>query len=113
MADGETQSQSSVKNKRVDRDFSAEEVIKLVEDEEFSVWCDKNLSDDSLDEDDDEGDGLQEGMGMLLTKFHIYSLITTFHCAKYTQNYHKQKECSFSFQNSMGFAYFFTTVWSL
>ena len=27
-----------------------------MENEEFSVWCDKNLSDDSLDEDDDEGD---------------------------------------------------------
>ena len=57
--------------------------------------------------------GHREGVGMLLTKFHIYSLITTPHCPKYTQNYHKQKECSFSFQNSMGFAYFFTTVWSL
>ena len=58
--------------------------------------------------------GRREGVGMLLTKFHIYSLITTSHCAKYTQNYHKRKECSFSFQNSMGFAYFFfTTVWSL
>ena len=43
MADSEARSQSSVKNKRVDRDFSAEEVIRLVEDEEFSVWCDKNF----------------------------------------------------------------------
>ena len=57
--------------------------------------------------------GRREGVGMLLTKSHIYSLITTSHYAKYTQNYHKQKECSFSFQNSMAFAYFFTTVWSL
>ena len=27
-----------------------------MEDEEFSAWCDKNWSDDSLDEHDDEGD---------------------------------------------------------
>ena len=40
-------------------DFSAEEVIRLVEDEEFNVWCDKNLSDDSLDKDYDEGGGSQ------------------------------------------------------
>ena len=57
--------------------------------------------------------GRREGVGMLLTKCHIYSLITTSHCPEYTQNYHKRKECSFSFQNTMGFAYFFTTVWSL
>ena len=61
MVDSEARSQSSVKNKRVARDFSAEEVIKLVEDEEFSVWCDKNLSDDFLDEGDDEGDESQRG----------------------------------------------------
>ena len=103
-----------MKNKQVDRDFGAEEVIRLVEDEEFNVWCDKNLSDDSLDEKMTMKEtGRREGVGMLLTKFHIYSLITTSHCPKYTQNYHKWKECSFSFQNSMGFAYFFTTVWSL
>ena len=51
--------------------------------------------------------GRREGVGMLLTEFHIYSLITTSHCAKYTQNFCKRKECSFPFQNSMGFAYFF------
>ena len=50
--------------------------------------------------------GRREGVGMLLTKFHIYSLITTSHCAKYTQNFCKRKECSFPFQNSRGFAYF-------
>ena len=40
---------SGVKIKRVAKDFSAEEVVRLVEDEEVSVWCYKNLSDDSLD----------------------------------------------------------------
>ena len=55
----------------------------------------------------------REGVGMLFTKFHIYSLFTTSYCAKYTQNYHKWKECSFSFQNSMSFVYFVTMVWSL
>ena len=55
---------SDVKRKRVAKDFSAfvtqdaGEVIRLMEDEEFSARCDKNLSDDSLDEDDDEGDEL-------------------------------------------------------
>ena len=58
--------------------------------------------------------GRRDGVGMLLTKFHIYSLFTISHCAKSTQNCHKQKECSFSFQNSMGFVYFFfTIVWWL
>ena len=73
MADGETRSQSSVKNKQVDRDFSAEEVIRLVEDE-FSVLCDKNLSDDSLDEDYDEGDGLQRGGGHVVDKISYLQL---------------------------------------
>ena len=70
MADGETRSQSSVKHKRVDRDFGAEEVIKLVEDEEFSVRCDKNLSDDSLD----EGDGLQRWGGHVVDKISYLQL---------------------------------------
>ena len=74
MADSEARSRSSVKNKRVDRDFSAEEVIRLVEDEEFSVWCDKNLSDDSLDEDDDEGDGSQRGGGHVVDKISYLQL---------------------------------------
>ena len=74
MVDSEARSQSSVKNKRVDRDFSAEEVIRLVEDEEFSVWCDKNLSDDSLDEDDDEGDGSQRGDGHVVDKISYLQL---------------------------------------
>ena len=74
MADGETQSQSNVKNKRVDRDFSAEEVIRLVEDAEFSVWCDKNLSDDSLDEDNNEGDGSQRGGGHVVDKISYLQL---------------------------------------
>ena len=54
-----------------------------------------------------------EGVGMLLTKFHIYSLFTTSHCAKQTQYCHKWKEYSFSFQNSAGFVYVLTIVWSL
>ena len=33
----------------------------------------------------------REGLVMLLTKFHIYSLFTTSHCAKQIQNYHKWK----------------------
>ena len=74
MADGETRSQSSAKNKRVGRDFSAEEVIRLVEDEEFSVWCDKNLSDDSLDEVDDEGDWSQRGGGHVVDKISYLQL---------------------------------------
>ena len=73
MADSEARSQSSVKNKRVDRDFSAEEVIRLVEDEEFSVWY-KNLSDDSLDEDDNEGDGSQRGGGHVVDKISYLQL---------------------------------------
>ena len=47
---------SGVEKKRVVKDFSAEKVITLTEDEECSAWCDKNLSDDSPDEDDNEGD---------------------------------------------------------
>ena len=73
MADSEARSQSNVKNKRVDRDFSAEEVIRLVEDEEFSVWY-KNLSDDSLDEDDNEGDGSQRGGGHVVDKISYLQL---------------------------------------
>ena len=34
------------------------------------------------DEDDDEGDELQRGTGLLLTKSQIYRLFTTSHCAK-------------------------------
>ena len=74
MADSEARSLSSVKNKRADRDFGAEEVIRLVKDEEFSVRCDKNLSDDSLDEDDDEGDGLQRGGGHVVDKISYLQL---------------------------------------
>ena len=60
---------SSEKRKQVGKDFSAfvtqdaAQAISLMEDEEFSAWCDKNLSDDSLDEDDDEGVELQRGGG--------------------------------------------------
>ena len=52
----------------------------------------------------------REGVGMLLTKFHIYSLFTTSHCAKQTQNHHEWKKCSFSFQNSIGLVYFLAIV---
>ena len=34
---------SDVKNKRVTKYFSAEVIIRLMEDEEFSVWCEKKL----------------------------------------------------------------------
>ena len=70
------------------KDFTAfvtqdvEDVIRLMEDEEFSAWCDKNLSDGSLDKDDVKETGRRERMEMLLTKSHIYSLFTTSHCAK-------------------------------
>ena len=56
-----------VRRKRAAKDFSvfiiqdAEEVTRLMEDEEFSAWCNKSLSDDSLDEDDHEGDESQRG----------------------------------------------------
>ena len=76
---------SSVKRKRVAKDFSAfvtqndEEAKRLMVDEEFSACCDKNLSDDSLDEDDDEGDELQRGGGDVVDKIS-YNLFTTSHC---------------------------------
>ena len=69
---------SGVKNKRVVKDFSAEDIIRLMEDEEFSVWCDKNLSDDSLDEDDDDGDELQRGFGHVAGKISYLQLIHIF-----------------------------------
>ena len=83
MADGEAQSQSSVKNKRVAGDYSVEEVKRLVEDEEFSVFgvtktCQMTL----LTKMTMKETSRREGVGMLLTKFHIYSLFTTSHCAK-------------------------------
>ena len=55
----------------------------------------------------------REGVVMLVTKSHCYGLFTTSHCAKEAQNYEKWKKCSFSFQNSMSFVYFFAIVWSL
>ena len=60
--------------KRVAKDFSAEEVIRLVEDKEFSVWYDKNLADDSLDEDD-EGDESQRGGGHVVDNISYLQLI--------------------------------------
>ena len=60
------------------KDFSAEEVIRLMKDEEFSVWCDKNLSDDSLDEDDDEGDNSHRGGVHVVDKISYLQLIHNF-----------------------------------
>ena len=48
-----------------------------MEAEEFSAQCDKNLSDGSFDENDDERASRREGVGILLTKFHVYSLLPT------------------------------------
>ena len=69
---------SGVKNERVTKDFSAEEVIRLMENEEISVWCDKNLSDDSLDEHNDEGDESQRGGGHVVDKISYLQLIHNF-----------------------------------
>ena len=55
------------KRERVAKNFSAfvtqdaDEVMRLMEDEEFWAWCDKNLSDDSLDKY--EGEKLYRGGG--------------------------------------------------
>ena len=48
-----------------------------MEDEEFSVRCEKNLSDDSLDEDD-KGDKLQRGVGYVVDKISYLQLIHNF-----------------------------------
>ena len=69
---------SGVKNKRVAKDFIAEDIIRLMEDEEFSVWCDKSLSDDSLDEDVDDGDKLQREVGHVVDKISYLQLIHNF-----------------------------------
>ena len=69
---------SGAKNKQVAKDFNAEDVIRLMEDEEFSVWCDKNLSDDSLDEDDDDGDELQRVVGHVVDKISYLQLFHNF-----------------------------------
>ena len=69
---------SGVKNKWVAKDFNAEDVIRLMEDEEFSVWCDKNLSDDSLDEYVDDGDELQRGVGHIVDKISYLQLFHNF-----------------------------------
>ena len=62
---------SGVKRKQIVNDLvtqDAEEVIRMMEDEEFSAWCNKNLSDDSLDEHEDEGDELQKEGGDVIDK---------------------------------------------
>ena len=62
--------------------------------ENFSVWCDKHLSDDSHDEDDDEGDESQRGDGHVADKISHLQLIHNFPLCYITKNYH-----------SMGFVY--------
>ena len=49
-----------------------------MEDEEFSVWCDKNLLDDSLDEDFDDGDEVQRGAGHVVDKISYLQLFHNF-----------------------------------
>ena len=49
-----------------------------MKDEEFSAWCDKNLSDDSLDEDDNEGDESLRGDGGVVDKISYLQLILNF-----------------------------------
>ena len=49
-----------------------------MEDEEYSAWYDKNLSDDSLDEDDDEGDESLRGREDVVDKISYIQLIHNF-----------------------------------
>ena len=67
-----------VKKKRVAKDFSAGEVIKLMKDEEFSTWCDKNMLDDSLDKEDAEGDESQRRGRHVVDKISYLQLIYNF-----------------------------------
>ena len=69
---------SGVKNEQVVKDFSAEEVIRLMENKEFSAWCHRNLSDDSLDEDEDEEDESQRWGGHVVDKISYLQLIHNF-----------------------------------
>ena len=70
---------SGVKRKRVAKDFSVEEVIRLMEDEEFSAWCKTNLSDESPYDDDNEGTKLQRGGGgHVVDKISYFQLIHKF-----------------------------------
>ena len=73
---------SGVKRKRVAKDFSAEEVIRLMEDKEFGAWCEKTCHMTHLTKMTVKETSRRDGVGMLLAKFHIYSLFTTSHCAK-------------------------------
>ena len=83
-ADDEPQSQRC-ERKRFAKEFSAfvtqdaEEAIRWMEDEEFSAWCDKILSDDSLAEDDDEGGESQTGVGDVADKISYLQLPTVLH----------------------------------
>ena len=49
-----------------------------MKDEEFSAWCNKNLSHDSLDEDDDEADELQRRSGDVVDELSYLQLIHNF-----------------------------------
>ena len=73
---------SGVKRKRVANDFSAEKVMRLMEDEKCSDWCKRNCQMTHLTKMTVKETCRKDGVGMLLTKFHIYSLFTTSHCAK-------------------------------
>ena len=67
---------SGVKRKRVAKDFNAEEVIRLVEDKEFSACFEKTSQMTHLTKRTMKRTIRREGVGMLLTIFHIYSLFT-------------------------------------
>ena len=67
-----------MKRKRVAKDFNAEEVIRLVGDEEFSAWCERDLSDDSPDEEYDEGDESQRRGGHVADNISYFQLIHNF-----------------------------------
>ena len=49
-----------------------------MEGEKFSAWYDKSLSDDPLDEDDDEKDELQRGGGAIVDEISYLQLIHNF-----------------------------------
>ena len=78
------QDPSGVKRKRVAKDFNAEEVvIRLMEDKEFSAWCEKKTCQMThLTKMTMKETSRRQGVGMLLTKCYIYSLFTASHCDK-------------------------------
>ena len=112
-------SPSGVKRKWVAKDFSAfitqytEEVIRLVEDEEFSVWCDKNLLEDSLDEDDDDGDELQRGGGDVVDKISCTANSQLLIVLNKLSTIINGKSVHFPFRKVWVLKYFLAIVWSL